>query len=128
MDGSAVVLPAAECWELLSRSTLGRMALSIHALPIILPVRYVVDGATVAISIDRLGMPGAAVHNSVVAFAVDEISQVTDEGWWVQMQGVARLIVPTGTPDGVDSARILRLVPGNMTGLRYSAAPFSSAP
>jgi uncharacterized protein len=127
MDRSAVELSTDECWELLATSTLGRLALSIHALPIILPVRYVVDDASVTISLDRLGMPDAAVDNSVVAFAVDEISPVSDEGWWVQMQGIARLTAPTGAPGAVDSTRIVRVVPQRMTGLRFSIAPTRSA-
>jgi len=128
MDRSAVVLSTAECWELLTQSTLGRMALSIQALPIILPVRYVVDDACVAISIDRLGMPDAAVHDSVVAFAVDDIGDVADEGWMVQVQGIARLTTPTRHAGSAEFARIVRLVPGTVSGLRFSAAPSRSAP
>jgi hypothetical protein len=104
------------------------MALSIHALPIILPVRYVVDDVSVAISIDRLGMPDAAVHDSVVAFAVDDIGESVDEGWFVQVQGIARLTTPTRGRGLVDFARIVRLVPGTVTGRRYSATPLHSVP
>jgi hypothetical protein len=73
-------------------------------------------------------MPGAEIHDSVVAFAVDDIGEVADEGWWVQVQGIARLITPTGGQGEVDSARIVRLVPGTMTGLRFTATPLRSAP
>jgi hypothetical protein len=128
MDRSDVALSTAECWERLAEGTLGRMALSIHALPIILPVRYLVDDGSVAISIDRLGMPDDAVNNSVVAFAADDISGVADEGWLVQVQGIARSATLADGVGNGNSARIVRLVPGTVTGLRYFARPLLSAP
>ena len=33
-----------ECWELLATVSVGRLALSIRALPLILPVQYYLDG------------------------------------------------------------------------------------
>jgi nitroimidazol reductase NimA-like FMN-containing flavoprotein (pyridoxamine 5'-phosphate oxidase superfamily) len=131
MDRSDEALSTAECWELVAMATLGRLALSIRALPTILPVRYVVDDASVVISIVRLGMPDTAVHDSVVAFAVDDINEVADEGWMVQMQGRARLTTATtlaGGPGDVDFTRIMRLSPGTVTGLRYSPQPLFSVP
>ncbi len=128
MDRFAIAIPPAECWELLANSTLGRLALSIQALPIIIPVRYVVDDASVAIDIDRISMPDAAVRNSVVALAVDDISEPAEEGWLVQVQGIAHLATPAGGPGNVYSDGVVRLVPGNVTGLRFPTAPFLSGP
>jgi uncharacterized protein len=126
MGRSAVALSAAECWELLATATLGRMTLSVQALPIILPVRYVVDDACVAIDIDRLGMPDATIRDSVVAFAVDDIDRSADEGWMVQVQGHARLTACG--PDSVHPTKVLRLTPGTVTGLRYSVQPALPVP
>jgi len=123
MERSDAELTSAECWELLARSSVGRLALSIRALPIILPVRYVVDDASVAISLGRFGMPAATVHDSVVAFAVDHIDEVEDQGWIVQMQGRARLALPGSAPVGpgpVDTGQLVRLVPGTVSGHRFS--------
>jgi len=130
MDRTDGALTTTECWELLTTATLGRMALSIHALPMILLVRYVVDDASVAISLNRLGMPVTAVHDAVVAFAVDEIDEVADEGWIVQMQGRAHLTpaIAAEGPGPVDSVRILRLVPAMVNGLRFTLQPFASVP
>jgi hypothetical protein len=33
-----------ECWELLATVSVGRLALSVRALPVILPVQYYLDG------------------------------------------------------------------------------------
>jgi len=123
MDRSDPDLTPAECWELLAHSSVGRLALSVRALPTILPVRYVVDQASVAISLGRFGLPAAAVHDSVVAFAVDHIDEAADQGWMVQMQGLARL-VPSGSastaPGPVDRGHLLRLVPGMLSGHRFT--------
>ena len=59
MEGADDDLSRAECWELLASASVGRLALSIRALPLILPVRYAVDDASVAISLGRNGMPTA---------------------------------------------------------------------
>ena len=107
-------------------ASVGRLALSVRALPMILPVRYVVDDASVAISLGRLGMPAAAVHDAVVAFAVDDIDLSASSGWMVQMQGRARVSV-TGTPGGLDPPQMVRLVPGTVTGHRFTLPPFTTA-
>lgn len=126
MERSDAELTSVECWELLARSSVGRLALSIRALPIILPVRFVVDDASVAISLGRFGMPAAAVHDSVVAFAVDHIDEAEDQGWIVQMQGRVRVAVPANArvgPGPVDTGqlvRLMRLMPGTVSGHRFS--------
>jgi uncharacterized protein len=123
MERSQGALSQAECWQLLAMASVGRLALSIRALPTILPVRYEIDDASVAISLGRLGMPAAAVHDSVVAFAVDRIDEETAQGWIVQMQGRARLALPGSASEGggpVDSGQVVRLVPGTVTGHRFT--------
>ena len=123
MERSEGDLSQAECWQLLAMASVGRLALSIRALPMILPVRYSVDDASVAISLGRFGMPAAAVHDSVVAFAVDRIDETSSDGWIVQMQGRARLAAPGAVAAGlgpVESGQVVRLVPGTVTGHRFT--------
>jgi len=121
-------LSQAECWELLAGASVGRLALSIRALPLILPVRYVVDGASVAVSLGRNGMPTASVHDAVVAFAVDQFDEESALGWMVQLQGRARL-APVGSgsegPGPVDPGQVVRLSPGTVTGHRFTLQPFA---
>ena len=125
MDRSEVDLPSSACWELLATASVGRLALSIRALPMIVPVRYQVDDASVAISLGRPGLPVATVHDAVVAFAVDDIDEGSATGWMVQMQGRARLAPLMATPDGGPAAagRVVRLVPGMVTGHRFTLDP-----
>jgi len=93
----------------------------------ILPVRYVVDDASVAISLGALGMPAAAVQDSVVAFAVDRIDDSSATGWMVQMQAraqVAPAASAAGDADGRSADLVVRLVPGTLAGHRFTLRPF----
>jgi nitroimidazol reductase NimA-like FMN-containing flavoprotein (pyridoxamine 5'-phosphate oxidase superfamily) len=40
MTAHDAVLSERECWELLATASVGRLALSVRALPVILPVQY----------------------------------------------------------------------------------------
>jgi hypothetical protein len=43
----------AECWALLAGASVGRLALSLQALPAILPVQYYLDGERIALCLAR---------------------------------------------------------------------------
>jgi len=128
MEGADDDLSRAECWELLASASVGRLALSIRALPLILPVRYAVDDASVAISLGRNGMPTASVHDAIVAFAVDQFDEESALGWMVQLQGRARL-APVGSgsegPGPIDPGQVLRLAPGTVSGHRFTLQPIA---
>jgi len=53
MDEGGGLIPEPECWELLASTSVGRIALSIGALPAILPVQYYLDGQTLAVCPSR---------------------------------------------------------------------------
>jgi hypothetical protein len=81
-----------ECLHLLDLSRVGRIGVSVHALPVVLPVNYVMhDGAVVF----RVG-PGtklaAATAGTVVAFEVDHHDPNGSLGWSVLVQGRAEEI------------------------------------
>jgi nitroimidazol reductase NimA-like FMN-containing flavoprotein (pyridoxamine 5'-phosphate oxidase superfamily) len=84
------VLTREQCLELLASGRLGRVALSESALPVVVPVRYELEAEGVIVGPDadldvRLG-------GAVVAFEVDEIDPDSNEGWSVQVTGVARQV------------------------------------
>ena len=127
MERSEAGLSPSACWDLLATATVGRLALSVRALPMIVPVRYLVDDASVAISLGRPGLPLTTVHEAVVAFAVDAIDEGSATGWMVQMQGRARLAPSFGSTDGPrpdDVDQVVRLVPVTVTGHRFTLEPF----
>ena len=126
MDRSDGDLSPAECWALLATASVGRLALSVRALPLILPVRFVVEDASVVMGLGLLGMPASSVDDAVVAFAADEIDGRTATGWMVQLQGRIRLSPPAGTREGTgpsDDVRVVRLAPGRLTGNRFTLRP-----
>lgn len=84
------VLPPDECIELLRSRSLGRIAICSAALPVILPVNYVVIGDQIVLRTRRGTRLALATRNAIVAFEVDEIHGVAGEGWSVMVQGLAR--------------------------------------
>jgi nitroimidazol reductase NimA-like FMN-containing flavoprotein (pyridoxamine 5'-phosphate oxidase superfamily) len=83
------VLGHDECLNLLARARLGRIGLSIGALPTVLPVNFrLVDGHVVF----RTGVGSkldAATRGSVIAFEVDDFDPVEHTGWSVVVTGIA---------------------------------------
>src|SRR5438105_946518 len=88
-------IPESRCWELRT-GWFGRMALSVDALPAIVPVEYCFDGSELAICLGERRMSEHCVDNAVVGFATDAIDAVTYTGWAVQVQGRACLHVRAG--------------------------------
>jgi nitroimidazol reductase NimA-like FMN-containing flavoprotein (pyridoxamine 5'-phosphate oxidase superfamily) len=79
-----------ECRVLLCTQSVGRIAVSVGALPVILPVNYaVVDDDIVFLTGDGLKLR-AALENTVVAFEVDHLDEALDYGWSVLVVGVAK--------------------------------------
>jgi hypothetical protein len=85
-------LSEAECWHLLSVGGIGRLAITIGALPRIVPARFAVDGDRVKLCLgDQDGLTDA-VDNTVVALAVDSLADNSPHGWLVEINGIASLV------------------------------------
>jgi nitroimidazol reductase NimA-like FMN-containing flavoprotein (pyridoxamine 5'-phosphate oxidase superfamily) len=114
------VLSRAECIELLSRATLGRVAVSIAALPVVLPVHYgVLGGDVVFRTVEGTKLTGA-VTNAVVAFEVDEID-AAGTGWSVLLVGRAEIVddpVERAAADRVIAESWLPVVPNYIVRVR----------
>jgi nitroimidazol reductase NimA-like FMN-containing flavoprotein (pyridoxamine 5'-phosphate oxidase superfamily) len=90
------VLDEAACRERLGRVRVGRVAITIEALPVVLPVNYrVLDGDIVFCTAAGTKLD-AAVRNAVVAFEVDEVDVEARVGWSVLVIGHAEEIVDAG--------------------------------
>ncbi len=83
-------LSRAECLDLLSAGTVGRVVLTHRALPVALPVNYAVDGESVVFRTSSATALMAAADGSVVAFEVDHVDLPSRSGWSVLITGVAR--------------------------------------
>jgi len=88
-----------DCLALLGSVPVGRVGLCVHALPLILPVNFVVaqppgGGEPIVVVRSAEGSKlAAAFDRAVLAFEVDGYDAFTHSGWSVLVQGVARVLV-----------------------------------
>lgn len=78
-----------ECLGLMARCRLGRVAVSIGAVPAVFPVNFGLLDGNIVFRTGTGTKLDAAMRNSVVAFEVDEVDLRTQEGWSVLVVGVA---------------------------------------
>jgi uncharacterized protein len=81
------VLSRHECRQLLAGGGFGRVAVSVGALPAVLPVRFVLAGGEVVFPAAPGGELDLAVRDAVVAFEADHFDPAA--GWSVVVAGVA---------------------------------------
>lgn len=86
-------LTLAQCFALLATATVGRVGLSIDALPAILPVNYVLHDRAIVFRTVPGTKLDAATEGAVVAFGVDSYGDPAHPtGWSVLARGVAQEI------------------------------------
>lgn len=78
-----------QCWGLLTRDTIGRIAYTHGGRPAIMPINYVVSGNDVLLRTDPGSALALAVEGQVVAFQIDRIDRTTHSGWSVLVVGTA---------------------------------------
>ena len=125
-----VVLSERECWRLLAMVSVGRLALSVRALPAIVPVQYYLDGRRLAVCVGHLDLPERSLDETIIAFAADSIDPVGRSGWSVQVLG--RSVIPRGLRIGTDcgwpaAAQVVEIEPGRISGHRVHLCPFIDA-
>jgi hypothetical protein len=100
-------LSPAECMDLLGSASVGRLGVTIDALPAVLPVNFVVsEGAVVFRTVPGTKLD-AATHGAVVAFEADAYGTSEDpQGWSVLVRGLAHEVTE---PDDLAAARQLPL-------------------
>jgi nitroimidazol reductase NimA-like FMN-containing flavoprotein (pyridoxamine 5'-phosphate oxidase superfamily) len=106
------VLSRDECLQRLGRGGVGRVAVTVSALPAIFPVNYaLLDGDIVF----RSG-PGtkltASSAGAVVAFEVDHSDPIAHEGWSVMVVGPSRQIVDPLERAAAEVLRLASWAPG----------------
>ena len=91
IDGAGLrVLTRDECLALLATAQIGRIAVSARALPLILPVRFAMDGDQIVISTRYGTTLDASTRDTVVAFEAEGPSSHSTVGWSVHVNGIAR--------------------------------------
>jgi len=85
------VLGRDACLGLLGGPTLGRIALSVRALPTILPVPYHFDGQHILVGTSHDSTVLRAAAGSIVAFETGRFDARPEDWWTVSVTGPARL-------------------------------------
>lgn len=101
-------LTETECHRLLAAGGLGRVAVTVRALPHIFPVNYVVDGTDVVFVSGRGSKLAAATRQAVVAFEIDGLDSIERTGWSVEVTGTSSVVTD---PEELDRYRCLPLAP-----------------
>lgn len=100
------VLSVDECVQLLRQVPVGRIAVTVEALPVVLPVNFaVVDDGILFRTIEGTKL-AAATSRAVVAFEVDSYEADGRSGWSVMVQGMAHEVTDPAALGRLDAAGV----------------------
>ena len=108
IDNGLEILSPDQCRDLLRRTTVGRVAVTVAALPAIFPVNYAVSDDQIVFLTGEGTKLRAALERAVVAFQIDHIDESTGSGWSVMAIGLAEEITD---PEEIRAAEHLGLHP-----------------
>jgi uncharacterized protein len=105
------ILDRKECLRLLATATLGRVGVSLGALPVILPVNFRLVGDRIVFRTGIGTKLDAATDNAVVAFEADEIEPFSHTGWSVTVTGESREVTAPDALMRIRAANLPRWAP-----------------
>jgi nitroimidazol reductase NimA-like FMN-containing flavoprotein (pyridoxamine 5'-phosphate oxidase superfamily) len=108
------VLPLGECRRLITTADIGRVIVSMNALPAALPVTYRVVGDDIVFRIAPGTKLIAAVNNSVVGFEIDEIDSKARAGWSVLVVGISKVVTDPDEITALQRADIQSWLPTDL--------------
>jgi nitroimidazol reductase NimA-like FMN-containing flavoprotein (pyridoxamine 5'-phosphate oxidase superfamily) len=117
VDEGLELLEDDDCFELLSLQSIGRVALTMGALPVVFPVNYKLDGRTIVFRTGPGAKLAAAANRAVIAFEVDESDPAVHSGWSVLALGVASLVDDPGELERLDRLEVSAWAGGNRQSL-----------
>ena len=129
VDRGLEVLSEEDSARLLAAGVVGRIGVTVGALPAIFPVNYRVIDGVIFFRTTRESTLANAADGAVVAFEVDDYELMDRSGWSVLAVGQAEVIdddltVPmlTGPRPMLDAERpaLVRIVPTFLTGRRIA--------
>ena|SRR5438445_9528567 len=124
-----------ECVSLLGRVPVGRVGVSIGALPVVLPVNFALFDRSVVFRTVPGTKLDAAVAGAVVAFEADGYDRTGGAGWSVLVQGVASEVTDTAELSALralpleawgvdgDADRFVRVAMTLISGRRFRRGP-----
>jgi uncharacterized protein len=131
------VLSREECLRLVAGAHVGRVAVTVDALPAVFPVNFVLDDEAIVFRTAAGTKLDAATANAVIAFEVDSADPLYHTGWSVLVQGVASEIVEPGELErawalplrawaGHDRDRFVRISTDRVSGRRLVQPPLAT--
>jgi nitroimidazol reductase NimA-like FMN-containing flavoprotein (pyridoxamine 5'-phosphate oxidase superfamily) len=129
--GQLEVLSDHECLDLFARGKVGRVVISMSAMPVALPVNYrLIDGRIYFFTGQGMKLH-AALQNAVVGFEVDSIDEEAETGWSVLAVGHASEVKDSATVAAIqraglrtwadgDRSRLISVDPQVLSGRRLS--------
>lgn len=107
------VLDRDECLDLLAATVIGRIGISIGALPVILPINFRLVDDRIVFRTEIGTKLDAASAGSVVAFEVDDFDLCSHTGWSVAVSGIAREVTDAHDIAELSSSSIPRWAPSH---------------
>ena len=120
-----------ECIDCLGQVPVGRVAITVGALPVILPVNFaLVDDSIYFRTVSGTKL-AAATSSAVVAFEIDSYESDGQTGWSVLVQGMANIVTDVPTLERiarveldawalpVEADNVVRVEMNTMTGRRF---------
>ena len=104
-----LTLSEEECWNLLARGELGRLALAVNGEPDIFPVNYVIDGPRLLFRTAPGSKLAELAANPHVAFEVDEYDDTSAAS--VVVKGVAKRLELQREIDAADALPLTPWIP-----------------
>ena len=125
-------LSLSDCWDLLRREVVGRLAVTVANTPDIFPINYIVDHGSIVFRSAPGTKLAAAVLGRGVAFEIDGYDTVDTTAWSVVIKGAARRIekvmdyieaddLPLFPWHTAPKPDIVRIEPEIVTGRRFHA-------
>lgn len=104
------VLDPEDCLRRLGRNGIGRIAVTVGALPAIFPIGYAIHEGCVYFRTAAGTKLAAASSGTVVAFEVDHVDPIAHRGWSVVIVGPAAIV--DSSSDGLERLPIPKWVSG----------------
>jgi len=124
-------LSPAQCWKLLSETSIGRLAVTVDGHPDVFPVNYLVDGESLIFRTGGGTKIDAIREDARVAVEADAVSAEFGLAWSVVVKGRAEIAVSDDEVlnatkqgmfpwQGVGKDHLVRIVAAEVTGKRFT--------
>jgi hypothetical protein len=121
-SGNPIALDRKACFEYLDRVAVGRVGLSIDALPVVLPLHFIVADESLLVQTIRGTKLDSAILGAVVAFQADAEDPRSLAQWSVLVQGIATELAEVSNLSGFQWALPFFQAPRDFRCIRIDAA------